>query len=378
MMRKISVLAVVCGLVGLSALFSGSLFAYATYAKWSSSSQPYYINPVNLDVSDTAAEAAIQVGASSWGTQSAANFKFTYAGRVNDTATAYDGRNVVLFRNTSNGAAIATTYSWSSGGVLQDADIVLWDGAYTFYTGTSGCSGGAYIEDVTAHEFGHALGMSHSSVADATMYPSYSYCSTALRSLASDDIAGVQSLYPSSGTQTTNTAPTVAISSPASGGSFLSGSAIPFSGSASDSQDGNISSRLVWKSSLDGQIGTGASFSKVLTVGSHVITASVTDSGGLSASSSVTITVVSSVTTSGSPYLSAKGYKVKGKQQADLSWSGLSASSIDVYRNGNRISTVANTGAMTDPINLKGAGSYSYTVCGAGTSTCSNTASVVF
>ena len=41
------------------------------------------------------------------------------------------------------------------------------------------------------HEFGHALGLGHSTVFDATMYPSYSYCSQALRTLAPDDLAGV-------------------------------------------------------------------------------------------------------------------------------------------------------------------------------------------
>jgi len=88
-----------------------------------------------------------------------------------------------------------------------------------------------------------------------------------------------------------NTAPSVTIDSPADGASFPSGTSISFSGSASDPEDGDLTGSLVWTSSLDGQIGTGGSFNKVLSEGSHTITASVTDSGGLSGSASITVVV---------------------------------------------------------------------------------------
>ena len=79
---------------------------------------------------------------------------------------------------------------------IIDADVVFWDGAFTFFAGTSGCSGGFYIEDIAAHEFGHALGLGHSTLAQATMYPSTSSCNVQNRSLDADDIAGVRALYP--------------------------------------------------------------------------------------------------------------------------------------------------------------------------------------
>ena len=48
----------------------------------------------------------------------------------------------------TSGGAVAETYSWwDANGRLVDADIVLYEGAYRFYTG-SGCDGGIYIEDV--------------------------------------------------------------------------------------------------------------------------------------------------------------------------------------------------------------------------------------
>ena len=86
-------------------------------------------------------------------------------------------------------------------------------------------------------------------------------------------------------TNTPNTAPSVTISAPANGSSVTEGTSVVFSGSASDFEDGNLSVGLAWSSSIDGVIGGGGSFStSSLSVGVHTITASVTDSGGLSGS----------------------------------------------------------------------------------------------
>ncbi|MFN9994151.1 MAG: S8 family serine peptidase [Phycisphaerales bacterium] len=88
-----------------------------------------------------------------------------------------------------------------------------------------------------------------------------------------------------------NNAPTVAISSPTNGSSFLPESVVTFSGTANDAEDGVLTSALSWTSSIDGAIGTGGSFSAILSVGTHTISASATDSGGRAGSSSVTVTV---------------------------------------------------------------------------------------
>jgi hypothetical protein len=452
--------------------------AYSTAAyKWASWPVPFYVNPANSDVSASAATSAIQAGMDVWNTQSGTAFRFSYAGQVKDTSTSADGRNVVIFRNTSNPdspGAVATTYAWSQNGSRFDTDIVFWDGPYHFFTGSSGCAYtngqyGAYIEDIVTHELGHALGLNHSSVTDATMYATYTQCSTSFRTLAADDIAGIKSLYPASsdsnsaptvditgpasGTSITegasltfngsasdvedgnltskiawssnidgslgvgtgfstilsagshvitarvtdsngasasdqisisvaasptNTAPTVTISAPASGTTVNEGASLIFSGSASDTQDGSITAKLSWTSSIDGAIGTGTGFSKVLSAGSHTITARVTDSGGMSGSKSVSVTVSASSTSSSTPTLTAKGRKVKGSQNVDLAWSNVTATNVDIYRNGAKIQTTGNDGVATDNINKKGNGSYTYKVCAAGSSTCTNQASVSF
>jgi hypothetical protein len=157
---------------------------------------PYYLNPTNLDLAVSAVEAAIRSGADAWQAQSGADVRFSFSGQSAQTTTTYDAMNLVVFRNASSGSAIATTYWWSSGSRIVDADIVFWDGAFRFFSGTTGCSGGFYIEDIAAHEFGHALGLGHSASTDATMYFSTSSCNTRNRSLDADDIAGVRALYP--------------------------------------------------------------------------------------------------------------------------------------------------------------------------------------
>ena len=176
-----------------------------------------------------------------------------------------------------------------------------------------------------------------------------------------------------------NTAPSVSITSPANNASFVQGASISFAGSASDAQDGTISASLSWASSRDGAIGNGASFStSALTVGTHTITASVTDAGGLTGSASVTVTVTESGGGGTTITLTATGSKVKGAQQVDLAWSGAASASVDVFRNGVKIVTTANDGAHTDAIGAKGGGSYTYKVCEANTTTCSPDRIVVF
>lgn len=76
--------------------------------------------------------------------------------------------------------------------------------------------------------------------------------------------------------------------------------------------------------------------------------------------------------------LSAFGYKIRGRQHADLSWTGATSAEMYVYRNGNLIATVPNNGAYTDAIGAVGGGSYIYQICEVGTSACSNTVTVSF
>ena len=76
--------------------------------------------------------------------------------------------------------------------------------------------------------------------------------------------------------------------------------------------------------------------------------------------------------------LSADGFKVKGLQKVNLTWSGATTTDVDIYRDGTPIGTTPNDGSYTDNIDNRGDGSYDYYACKAGTSTCSNTETVIF
>ena len=108
--------------------------------------------------------------------------------------------------------------------------------------------------------------------------------------------------------------------------------------------------------------------------GSYTVQLTVTDNGGATGSRSQTVTVTAP---SSGISLSVAGRKSKGYAYADLSWSGAAGTSVDVYRNGAKITTTPNDGAHTDSLG-KVAGTFKYRVCEAGTTTCSNEASVTF
>jgi bacillolysin len=178
---------------------------------------------------------------------------------------------------------------------------------------------------------------------------------------------------------TTDNPPSVSISSP-SDGATVSGS-VTIKANASDDNGVSQVEFFIDGSSIgvdgDGSDGWSASWDTTSPYadGSYTVSATATDTANQTASDSVSVTVDN---TADGITLSATGYKVRGLQKADLSWSGASSADVDIYRDGSLIVTTANDNSFTDNIDQRGSGSYTYLVCEAGTKTCSKTTTVNF
>lgn len=148
-----------------------------------------------------------------------------------------DGVPMLSFRlpvGACTGSCLAATftgyYSSRGGGAygIDDADIETNYSGHSWTSqsedpGGSGCSGEIYVEGVMVHEIGHGLGLAHTSVSGATMYPSVSSCNNGPATTESDDEAGINALYSGGG---------------GGGGSCSGGTA--YSGSLSGSGDYDI------------------------------------------------------------------------------------------------------------------------------------------
>lgn len=102
-----------------------------------------------------------------------------------------------------------------------------------------------------------------------------------------------QNLWTGGGVPEPNEAPVPLISSPPPGSSFERGTTVTFAGSGTDKEDGTIpASSLSWSSSIDGDLGTGASVPRNdLSQGTHLITLVATDSKGRDGRATISVAI---------------------------------------------------------------------------------------
>lgn len=111
--------------------------------------------------------------------------------------------------------------------------------------------------------------------------------------LTATDSDGASGSYTVTITVNGNTAPVAQITGPAEGSTYYVGDDVNFAGSGNDTEDGSLTGgSLAWTSNLDGQFCTGENCtSNTLSIGTHQITLTVTDSRGATDTDTITITI---------------------------------------------------------------------------------------
>jgi hypothetical protein len=115
------------------------------------------------------------------------------------------------YADSINTLALTTVSYYTDTGEIWDADIEI--------NSCASCSppvllsldpapnGAPYdLQSILTHEAGHFLGLAHPPVPDATMFWEYDPGSISKRTLSSDDIAGICTIYPPNGTRSVDPA----------------------------------------------------------------------------------------------------------------------------------------------------------------------------
>jgi len=198
---------------------------------------------------------------------------------------------------------------------------------------------------------------------------------SALTPVMVDDLSGIGSV--AAGEYHTVTAPSGNVAPTASFTHACTDLDCTFTDESTDS-DGTIAS---WSWTFgDGATSVGQNPTHTYGAGgTYTVGLTVTDNDGATDTASQDVTVTAP--NPGGIELSLSGYKVKGVNTVDLTWSGTAGSNVDIYRIGAPTSpliTTADNGSYTDSTGEKGGRTYTYQVCEAGTSTCSDLVTIIF
>ena len=199
--------------------------------KWNKTAT-YYVNPGSV----SGAAMAVQNAGTTWNNAiPGSSFRLNYGGLSTCTTFGKDGKSLIYFGPSSDfspdeTSIIAWASSWSSGGIITEADIEF----NTYWNWTTGTASGSTknVETIVLHEQGHWLSLrdlygflGFLPVNEIPGYPSdispekkvmFGYNNNAfgninLKTLSSADVAGIRWIYPP------GSGPTVTSITPSSG-----------------------------------------------------------------------------------------------------------------------------------------------------------------
>jgi len=182
--------------------------AYTLFGhRWALLEVPFYVNVSQMSAQMTPEQAVAELiqAANNWPEQAGIPLHFTFQGlttRRSGITSLYepgsrDNVNVIELApcDDAGNCSGGNVYWWyDNTGFLVEADMFIRDGVYPVLQSGVPCSGGIYLQDFATHEFGHILGLGHSTVDTATMKANFGFCDQ-VRTLDQDDIDGARSLY---------------------------------------------------------------------------------------------------------------------------------------------------------------------------------------
>ncbi|KAL1266345.1 hypothetical protein QQF64_002020 [Cirrhinus molitorella] len=165
--------------------------AYSTFAdtpRWKTNTLTYRIVNYTPDMTKAEVDKSIDRALQVWAKvtplkftriiKGTADIMISFAKKDHGDGMTFDGPKGILAHAFAPGSGI--------GGDAHFDD----DESFTFRSPK-----GHVLFLVAAHEFGHSLGLYHSNVVGALMYPTYTFTDPDRSPLSSDDIEGIQSLY---------------------------------------------------------------------------------------------------------------------------------------------------------------------------------------
>ncbi|XP_076875369.1 collagenase 3-like [Brachyhypopomus gauderio] len=164
---------------------------YSTFGeglKWKTNDLTYRIENYTPDMTQAEVDDSIQRALQVWAHVTPLKFTRIYSGTADIMISFGRGSHGDFYPFDGPGGTLAHAFA-PSAGIGGDAHFDE-DEHFTFRS-----TNGYILFLVAAHEFGHSLGLSHSSDPGALMYPMYIYRDPNSFVLPKDDVNGIQSLY---------------------------------------------------------------------------------------------------------------------------------------------------------------------------------------